>query len=281
SLSAQRLGADALAPHAPGGASGALHGGRAPARLPEGRHRRRCRSWRRRGLSLSARVRALDGARRLRHARARPLERGPRRALRRALRGRQDRPARVPEAHMTTPQSPAAPPRRPDGPSGLRGQLVFAGFGKDPLGFVERLARDYPGAARLPMPGTALVYLTEPDAIGAVLLDRERVFIKDWTTRSLGPVIGNGLFTSEGDFWRRQRNLVVPPLHRKQLGAYVEIAARRAAAWGATRPCASRAPSRKRSPRSRRSSTRGGASCRPRGRSPCARASPTRAQRST
>lgn len=124
-----------------------------------------------------------------------------------------------------------APARTPGGPGGLRGRVAFVSFGRDPLGFVERLARDYPGAARLPMPGTALVYLTEPEAIGAVLLDRERVFIKDWTTRSLGPVIGNGLFTSEGDFWRRQRNLVAPALHRKQIGAYVEIAARRAAAW--------------------------------------------------
>jgi cytochrome P450 len=129
----------------------------------------------------------------------------------------------------------AAPARRPAGPGGVRGQLAFMAFGRDPLGFVERLARDYPGgAARLPMPGAALVYLTEPDAIGAVLLDRERAFIKDWTTRALGPVLGNGLFTSEGDFWRRQRTLVAPALHRKQIGAYVEIAARRAAAYVAT-----------------------------------------------
>jgi cytochrome P450 len=127
--------------------------------------------------------------------------------------------------------APAAPARRPGGPGGVRGHLAFMGFGRDPLGFIERLSRDYPGASRLPMPGGALVYLTEPDAIGAVLLDRERVFIKDWTTRALGPVIGNGLFTSEGDFWKRQRNLVAPALHRKQIGAYVEIAARRAAVW--------------------------------------------------
>jgi cytochrome P450 len=131
---------------------------------------------------------------------------------------------------MTTTHE-SVPTRRPSGPGGLRGRTAFVGFGRDPLGFVERLARDYPGAARLPMPGAALVYLMEPEAIGAVLLDRERVFIKDWTTRSLGPVLGNGLFTSEGDFWRRQRNLVAPALHRKQIGAYVEIAARRAAAW--------------------------------------------------
>jgi cytochrome P450 len=123
-------------------------------------------------------------------------------------------------------------PQTPGGPRGLRGQLAFTGFGRDPLGFVERLVRDYPGgAARLPMPGGALVYLTDPEAIGAVLLDRDRVFTKDWTTRALEPVLGAGLFTSEGDFWKRQRNLVAPALHRKQIAAYVEIAARRAAAW--------------------------------------------------
>jgi cytochrome P450 len=124
---------------------------------------------------------------------------------------------------------------RPGGPRGIAGRVAFMGFGRDPLGFVERLVRDHPGgAARLPMPGTALVYLTDPEAIGAVLLDRERVFIKDWTTRSLGPVLGNGLFTSEGELWRRQRNLVAPALHRKQIGAYVQIAARRAADYVAT-----------------------------------------------
>jgi cytochrome P450 len=136
---------------------------------------------------------------------------------------------------MSDERATTSPSVRPGGPRGLRGQMAFMAFGRDPLGFVERLARDFPGgAARLPMPGTALVYLTEPEAIGAVLLDRERVFIKDWTTRSLGPVLGNGLFTSEGDFWRRQRGLVAPALHRKQIGAYVEIAARRAAAYVAS-----------------------------------------------
>jgi cytochrome P450 len=122
--------------------------------------------------------------------------------------------------------------QEPGGPRGVRGQLAFMGFGRDPLGFVEQLVRDYPGGAvRVPMPGGALVYLTDPEAIGEVLLDRERQFTKDWTTRALEPVLGNGLFTSEGDFWRRQRTLVAPALHRKQISAYVEIAARRALAY--------------------------------------------------
>jgi cytochrome P450 len=121
--------------------------------------------------------------------------------------------------------------RRPEGPRGLRGRLAFASFGRDPLGFIAQLARTYPGAARLPMPGGALIYLLDPEAIGEVLLDRERLFTKDWNTRALGAVLGQGLFTSEGELWRRQRGLVAPPLARKQIGPYVEIVARRTQAF--------------------------------------------------
>jgi cytochrome P450 len=139
---------------------------------------------------------------------------------------------------MTTSSPPVPPlpplrltPRRPEDPGGLRGRLAFLTFARDPLGFVERLTAAHAGAARLPMAGGALVYLTDLDAVGELLLDRERVFTKDWNTRVLSAVLGNGLFTSEGETWRRQRNLIAPALHRKQIAAYVGIAARRAAAY--------------------------------------------------
>jgi len=140
---------------------------------------------------------------------------------------------------MTPPDPPPAPrppplrgpPRRPESPGGLTGRLAFLTFGRDPLGFVERLTREHPGAARVPMPGTSLIYLTDLDAIGDLLLDRDHAFIKDWNTRVLGAVLGKGLFTSEGELWRRQRNVIAPALHRKQIAAYVAIAARRAHAY--------------------------------------------------
>jgi len=146
-------------------------------------------------------------------------------------------PPAAPTPASSSPQVPPlrAPPRRPEDPGGLFGRFAFLTFARDPLGFVERLARAHPGAARLPMPGTALVYLTDLDAVGEVLLDRERVFVKDWNTRVLEVVLGQGLFTSEGELWRRQRSLVAPALHRKQIAAYVDIAARRAAAYARDR----------------------------------------------
>lgn len=121
--------------------------------------------------------------------------------------------------------------RRPVGPAGLHGQLRFLAFGRDPLGYVESLAKEFPGAARVSMLGLTHIYLWDREAVGDLLIDGQRVFTKDWTTRSLGAVLGQGLFTSEGQLWHRQRALITPALHRKHLDGFVHIAARRTSAY--------------------------------------------------
>jgi cytochrome P450 len=45
------------------------------------------------------------------------------------------------------------------------------------------------------------------------------------TKQIMAPIIGNGLFTSDGDFWKRQRRLVQPAFHSKRIGAYAQIMA--------------------------------------------------------
>jgi len=36
-------------------------------------------------------------------------------------------------------------------------------------------------------------------------------------------LLGDGLLTSEGDFWRRQRRLAQPSFHRDRLASFVKI----------------------------------------------------------
>jgi cytochrome P450 len=65
--------------------------------------------------------------------------------------------------------------------------------------------------------------VTEPDVIGQVLMNRDGVFIKDRLTRDLTRVIGHGLITSEGAFWKRQRKLVHSAFTPKRVKSYAGI----------------------------------------------------------
>lgn len=82
------------------------------------------------------------------------------------------------------------------------------------------------------------VFVNRPEDIEHVLLTNHRNYAKSRFTRQiLEPVLGRGLLTSEGDFWRRQRRIAAPAFHHKRLVAFaaimVEEAKATAGAWSA------------------------------------------------
>jgi cytochrome P450 len=62
-----------------------------------------------------------------------------------------------------------------------------------------------------------------PDAIEELLVTRNRDFTKSLGLRRLRPLVGDGLFLSEGDTWLRQRRLVQPAFHRQRLAGYGDV----------------------------------------------------------
>ena len=50
-----------------------------------------------------------------------------------------------------------------------------------------------------------------------MLVTQNRQFIKHFALRIAKRTLGNGLLTSEGDFWRRQRKLAQPAFHRERI----------------------------------------------------------------
>ena len=53
---------------------------------------------------------------------------------------------------------------------------------------------------------TTLIH--DPDLVEDILVTRNRLWQKDkFLQTTLRPVLGDGLLSSEGDFWRRQRRL--------------------------------------------------------------------------
>lgn len=95
-------------------------------------------------------------------------------------------------------------------------------FFADPLGFVRK-ATQYGPVARLRLMNEYVFLLTEPEDIKHVLVDNNKNYIKSRGVQILKRVLGDGLLTAEGDFWRRQRRLIQPAFHRNRIAAYATV----------------------------------------------------------
>ena len=97
-------------------------------------------------------------------------------------------------------------------------------FNRDTLGFIER-CRDYGDVVRARFLYVTSYFLFNPNDIEYVLSTNAKNFVKSMSLRSnfFQRLLGNGLLTSEGEFWRRQRRLAQPAFHRQRISAYGEV----------------------------------------------------------
>src|SRR5712691_8932072 len=122
-------------------------------------------------------------------------------------------------------------------PPGPKGQLLggnWPEYRRNPLGFLTRCARIYGDVVALRFGRRRLVLLSHPDHIEHVLVSGKRNFTKH-SGRLLHPVLGEGLLSSEGDTWLRQRRLAQPAFQRQSVEAHgqsiVALVERMLATW--------------------------------------------------
>jgi cytochrome P450 len=133
-------------------------------------------------------------------------------------------------AHAALPPGP--PPR-----DGLLATARYAaGFLLDPMGFVGGRFARYGDIYYAPSKGRGLYVLRHPDHLREVLVTRAASFTKTHTAFArLSLVLGDGLLTTDGDTWKRQRRMVQPAFAHDRLAGYaqvmVEEAARAASSW--------------------------------------------------
>ena len=110
--------------------------------------------------------------------------------------------------------------RLPPGPKARRFRGFLPEFRQDPLALFTWAAREYGDIARLQLGPWNFFLLNHPDHIEQVLVTQNRAFGKGRGLEASSPLLGNGLLTSQGEFWRRQRRLAQPAFHKDRIVAY-------------------------------------------------------------
>jgi len=106
------------------------------------------------------------------------------------------------------------------GPSGLDLLRQLRTIQRDPLTFLLNCARTYGAMVQLPLGRQAAFVVSDPAGVKHVLQDNARNYIKDTVQFStLALITGEGLLTSDGDFWLRQRRMIQPAFHRQKVAA--------------------------------------------------------------
>ena len=94
---------------------------------------------------------------------------------------------------------------------------------RDPLGFIMRVAVEYGDVARYRLGNVTFNQISHPDGAQRILQDNHHNYIKGDMFDILRQLAGDGLFTSEGDLWLRQRRLMQPAFHRRRIAGFGEV----------------------------------------------------------
>ncbi|MFC7205115.1 cytochrome P450 [Haloferax namakaokahaiae] len=120
----------------------------------------------------------------------------------------------------STPVSREDPP----GPSGVPFAKNTFQYAAGPLSFITDVAREYGPVAHYELGGISFYQLSDPELVEHVLVQANQKYIKgELFQGSLGPVLGEGLLTSEGEFWRQQRHLMQPAFLPQMLERYSDV----------------------------------------------------------
>lgn len=108
------------------------------------------------------------------------------------------------------------------GPKGYPILGVLPMLRANTLEFLQDAARKFGDIVPLRILMTTAYLLNHPAHVEHVLQRNHRNYRKTPMLSKLRPVLGDGLFMSEGDLWTRQRNLIQPSFHKEKVDALAQ-----------------------------------------------------------
>ncbi|MFI7024142.1 cytochrome P450 [Micromonospora sp. NPDC049900] len=121
-------------------------------------------------------------------------------------------------ARERRPAAPPGPPRR----AALR---MLAVMTRDRLGMISDSVQRYGDAVRIPVGHKSLHVFNHPDHAQHVLADNAGNYQKGIGLVHARRALGDGLLTSEGELWRKQRKVIQPVFHPRRLAHHAGLIA--------------------------------------------------------
>ncbi len=99
----------------------------------------------------------------------------------------------------------------------LKSIATIREYRKDPMAFIRGLHEKNGHRSYIKIFNRELLVLSHPDDILHVLKNNNGNYTKGRSTKALKSIVGNGLITSEGDFWRGQHRIIRPVMNMKSM----------------------------------------------------------------
>ncbi len=110
--------------------------------------------------------------------------------------------------------------REATGPEPITLWQVLRGYRSDPLERWTRIREQHGPVAHYRFGRSNTFFISDAEGVKRVLQDNPANYTKEHPSYGmLRKLFGNGLFTSEGSFWLRQRRLAQPAFHRQRIAA--------------------------------------------------------------
>jgi cytochrome P450 len=142
------------------------------------------------------------------------------RALRYQARARlaQCRAMSLPSPAVSPVAAPPAAGRRPPGPRGLPPLGIAVDLlARGLLPPLEDAWRRYGDAVRIPLGTEEVLLFCDPDHVHHVLVANRWNYVKGVTFDNVRLLTGNGLLTSDGELWQKQRQHLQPGFHARRV----------------------------------------------------------------